>query len=187
MGPIRDSSELREAARLLDEFLKPVPHPAAGTSSDESPPLPAVPETVRREDADDYKACLPGYGENVREGTRLERIEAALELMCIRGGFGCAVLVGTDGFIVASWNLDHGEPEIAGLCTMLSDSIRLMSGTFGGVGDEPAAVRKGDVTAGVSVIGPEDARFVLAGFSDASEPDLSELGAAASYIGSLLG
>jgi hypothetical protein len=136
MTLLSDSSEIREAARLVAQILKPV---AAS-----SPEAPASPEAVRQADATPIPAtpavttapeASAANAEPVPE-FRQDRLELCLAAMCRRGGLTGAVVADDRGFPLIVHNSPVGDDVLASFTTVLGDALEKAGTILGQHGAE---------------------------------------------------
>ncbi len=125
MKTLKDSFEVREAAKLFDELLaqsavvapaapkRKIPGRRVYTSESSSPAI--------------KKAPLPEPIEVEEEGAeqmyRGDRLENALYAMCKRGGFRGSVIVDSDGLPLAVYNSPVEEETLAAVTTVLGAAL----------------------------------------------------------------
>jgi len=182
MGLIRDSSELREAARLVGGLLGLRRH------KEEQPPEEAAfeVEPVAAKEAA-VEPEFPGYAEYAASGTRQERIAGVLELLMKRGGYDGAVVTDAEGFVAASVGAGYEEHVLAALAGSLSGCRKRMESAFEEASAGAFTAGLGGARADQTVIEAAGANFLLAGVSVNGEPDTRELTEAARHIGMILG
>jgi len=180
MGLIRDSSELKEAARLVGGLLGPL---RRGDAPAEERP---VTEAAVVDESSAEAVALPEYAELLNGGTRTGRIGAVLDLLLRRGGYDGAVLVEGNGLVAASAGAGYEEHALAALATELNRCRERMGEVFE---DKPGGVVNlgfGTARADAAIMESGGAPFVLAGLSSEGDPDAGELAEAAGHIIGLL-
>ncbi len=125
MKTLRDSSEIKEAARLIDDLLGVVgalpPPPAAPRRKPPEAP-PSVPAEQKNEPSsveEEEKRDLP-FPEGKYRG---ERLENALATMCRRGGFKGAAVSDAHGLPLAVYNSPVGDDAVAAFTAILGDAL----------------------------------------------------------------
>ena len=122
MKTLKDSSEILEAARILDELAGPeawIPFRKSGLGRQPLPapaPKSAPPRPASPPGAPDL--LPPPEGE-----TRGARLENLLYAMCKRGGFKGAIIADDDGLPLAIYNSPVQEAAISAFTIVLGDAL----------------------------------------------------------------
>ncbi|SHI82123.1 hypothetical protein SAMN02745216_00597 [Desulfatibacillum alkenivorans DSM 16219] len=125
MKTLKDSSEIQEAARILDELAGPAawsPPRTPGFMRRSAPqPAPAPRQAPPRPSAPAAPTQLPPPPpEGETRGARLENV---LYAMCKRGGFKGAVIADDDGLPLAVFNSPVQEEAISAFTIVLGDAL----------------------------------------------------------------
>lgn len=147
MSILLDSSELREAARLIGVLGRPVA-PAAPSPTPQlapSPPVPPpVPPPVVPLEAPAAAAVepQPAVTEAPPQALRYrgEQLEHALATMCRRGGLTGAVVADRRGFALAVHNSPVDDDAIAAFTTVLGEALEKAAILLGEHGAENIAM-----------------------------------------------
>jgi len=121
MNTLKDSSEIREAIEILDEFIN--------ESAIIAPVQPIVmPEVNSRQDLslDDESHLSVEMGLEIpfsKEKYREDQLYNTLVSMCNRGGFKGSVVVDKNGLPLTAYNSPAGDGTIAAITAVLGDSL----------------------------------------------------------------
>lgn len=111
MSMLLDSSEIREAALLIEQLLKKAPALSlVAQEGSPKPATPAAPPTIAMPDL----ATLP---------FRADRLQHILTTLCQRGGFSGAVFADSKGFPLAVHNSPVDGDAIAAFTSVLGDAL----------------------------------------------------------------
>lgn len=140
MKNLKDSSEIKEAARMLSALLKekvPVKSPPVNDTASITPPPTQAPSVS--------KPSFPGAAGAGKErripkpakhhvlppviqgDSRGEKLENILSLMCLRSGFAGAVIADRSGLPLAAYNSPVEEEAVAALTSVLGDALEKAS------------------------------------------------------------
>lgn len=132
MNLLLDSSELREAARLIGVLGRPAaaaPPLSPAQPPATPPPSPAAPEPAVTADSPPQPLRYRG-----------EQLEHALVTMCRRGGLTGAVVADRRGFALAVHNSPVDDDAIAAFTTVLGEALEKAALLLGEHGAENIAM-----------------------------------------------
>ncbi len=146
MTSLKDSSEIVECATLLQGLLPPnglaeyitfdLPEPESDNmvkaGRDTLTEVPGTPEyvpelakTVSSDQEPDQEYIYSDASQAASQagGHREDALEAALEILCQRGGFSCAIIADDDGLALAEHNPPLNTDVMAAFATVLGGAI----------------------------------------------------------------
>jgi len=165
MNKLQDSSEIREASKLIADLLNPKPAPAAPPRLPESPigtdrgiapfasgdfpasvspflaPAPKVAEqrpveTVPLPGTKEFEPRVPAGDAKPAQQFRGDMLEHSLEAMCKRSGFIGAVVADNKGLPLAVYNSPVGTDAISAFTTVLGGALEKAGTLLGQHGAE---------------------------------------------------
>ena len=114
MNRLRDSSEIQETIRLLNELV--VQSAVVAPIIPDRPPSPPTGQTI----VSVKRAPEPSPPKETYRGDRLDGV---LFSMCKRGGFDSAVIADGSGLPLAVYNSPVGDDAVAAFTTVLGDAL----------------------------------------------------------------